>query len=106
MLSTCYAASSDDGICMDRLNKYLAHAGLGSRRHCEDLIRAGRVSIDGQVVKDLATRVAPDQKVHVDGEPIHAEKHVYWLVNKPTGYLCTNHDPSGRPLAIELVPHI
>jgi 23S rRNA pseudouridine2605 synthase len=91
---------------MDRLNKYLAHAGLGSRRHCEELIVAGRVRIDGTIVKDLATRVAPGQKVEVDGQPIHSEKHVYWLVNKPTGYLCTNHDPAGRPLALDLVPHI
>jgi 23S rRNA pseudouridine2605 synthase len=93
-------------INMDRLNKYLAHAGLGSRRQCEDLIRAGRVSIDGAVVKELATRVGPEQEVHVDGEPIQAEKFVYWAVNKPRGYLCTNRDPSGRPLALDLVPHI
>ncbi|MSQ97436.1 MAG: rRNA pseudouridine synthase [Gemmataceae bacterium] len=91
---------------MDRLNKHLAHAGVGSRRHCEQLIRAGRVSIDGRVVQDLATRVAPEQDVHVDGEPVKAEKFVYWLVNKPRGYLCTNHDPSRRPLAIDLVPQI
>jgi 23S rRNA pseudouridine2605 synthase len=91
---------------MDRLNKYLAHAGLGSRRHCEELIRAGRVSIDGEVVTDLATRVGPEHDVTVDGEAVHAEKFVYYLVNKPRGYLCTNHDPGRRPLAIDLVPHI
>jgi 23S rRNA pseudouridine2605 synthase len=91
---------------MDRLNKYLAHAGLGSRRHCEELIRAGRVSIDGRTVNDLATRVGPEQDVTVDGEPVRTEKFVYWLVNKPRGFLCTNHDPSGRPLAIDLVPQI
>lgn len=91
---------------MDRLNKYLAHAGVGSRRHCEGLIRAGRVTIDGQVVQDLATRVTAEQDVRVDGEPMKAEKFVYWLVNKPRGYLCTNHDPSRRPLAIDLVPQI
>ena len=91
---------------MDRLNKYLAHAGVGSRRHCEGLILAGRVSINGRIVTDLATRVGPEQKVTVDGAPIHAEKFVYWLVNKPRGYLCTNHDPSRRPLAVDLVPQI
>jgi 23S rRNA pseudouridine2605 synthase len=91
---------------MDRLNKYLAHAGVGSRRHCETLIRGGRVSIDGRIVTDLATRVAPEQDVKVDGAPIKAEKFVYWLVHKPRGYLCTNHDPSRRPLAIDLVPQI
>jgi 23S rRNA pseudouridine2605 synthase len=91
---------------MDRLNKFLAHAGVGSRRHCEGLILAGRVSVDGQVVRDLATRVDTGQRVSVDGQPLHAEKPVYWLVNKPPGYLCTNHDPAGRPRVIDLVPKV
>jgi 23S rRNA pseudouridine2605 synthase len=91
---------------MERLNKVLAHAGLGSRRQCEDLITAGRVTVDGDVVRQLGTRVGPDQRVAVDGQPIHAERPVYWLVNKPKGYLCTNHDPAGRPLAINLVPQV
>jgi 23S rRNA pseudouridine2605 synthase len=91
---------------MERLNKYLAHAGLGSRRQCEELIVRGRVAIDGTVVRDLATRVVPGQKVSVDGRPLESERLVYWLVNKPPGYLCTNHDPARRPLAIDLVPHV
>ncbi len=91
---------------MDRLNKFLAHAGLGSRRHCEELILEGRVSIDGHTIRDLATRVEPHQDVRVDGTPVKAERFVYWLVNKPRGYLCTNRDPSGRPLVLDLVPHV
>jgi 23S rRNA pseudouridine2605 synthase len=91
---------------MERLNKYLAHAGLGSRRHCEELILAGRVAIDAHTVRDLATRVADGQTVTVDGAPVHAERPVYWLVNKPRGYLCTNNDPAGRPRALDLVPHV
>jgi 23S rRNA pseudouridine2605 synthase len=92
---------------MERLNKYLAHAGVGSRRHCDDLIAQGRVQIDGQVVRELGSRVDPDrQGVTVDGQPIAAERLVYWLVNKPRGYLCTNHDPAGRPRALDLVPHV
>jgi 23S rRNA pseudouridine2605 synthase len=91
---------------MDRLNKYLAHAGQGSRRHCDELIRAGRIAIDGVVVRELGTKVEPGQSVSVDGEPVHVEKNVYWLVYKPRGYLCTNSDPSGRPRAIDLVPHV
>jgi 23S rRNA pseudouridine2605 synthase len=91
---------------MERLNKYLAHAGAGSRRHCDDLIAAGRVTVDGQVVRELGSRVGPDQQVSVDGKPIVAEKLVYWLVNKPKGYLCTNHDPAGRPRALDLVEHV
>lgn len=91
---------------MDRLNKYLAHAGIGSRRHCDELIRAGRVSVAGRTVRDLATRVAEGQSVAVDGTAVRAERPVYWLVNKPRGYLCTNHDPAGRPRAVDLVPHV
>ncbi len=92
---------------MERLNKYLAHAGVGSRRHCDDLIAQGRVRIDGAVVRELGSRVAPErQEVTVDGQPIQAERPVYWLVNKPRGYLCTNHDPAGRARVLDLVPHI
>jgi 23S rRNA pseudouridine2605 synthase len=90
----------------ERLNKVLAHAGVGSRRHCEDLIAAGRVAVDGTVVRDLGTKVAPGQRVAVDDTPIKTERPVYWLVNKPRGYLCTNHDPAGRPLAVNLVPQV
>jgi 23S rRNA pseudouridine2605 synthase len=91
---------------MDRINKFLAHAGLGSRRHVEELILAGRVSVEGRVVRDLATRIEAGQKVTVDGAPIRTEKPVYWLVHKPRGYLSTNHDPAGRPRALDLVPHV
>jgi 23S rRNA pseudouridine2605 synthase len=92
---------------MERLNKLLAHAGLGSRRHCETLIRSGRVTVDGQMVRELGTRVDPQrQRVSVDGEPVRVERPVYWLVNKPRGYLCTNRDPARRPLAIDLVPQV
>jgi 23S rRNA pseudouridine2605 synthase len=91
---------------MDRLNKYLAHAGVGSRRHCDEMILRGRVSVDGRVVRELGTRVDAAQQVCVDGKALHAERPVYWLVNKPRGYLCTNHDPAGRPLATDLVPHV
>jgi 23S rRNA pseudouridine2605 synthase len=91
---------------LQRLNKVLAHAGVGSRRHCEELILAGRVSVDGQAVRELGTKVAHGQRIAVDGVLIREERHVYWLVNKPRGYLCTNHDPAGRPLALDLVPQI
>jgi 23S rRNA pseudouridine2605 synthase len=92
---------------MERLNKYLAHAGVGSRRNCDDMILHGRVRVDGEVVRELGTRVDPDQQeVHVDGQPLKPERLVYWLVNKPRGFLCTNHDPAGRPRALDLVPHV
>jgi 23S rRNA pseudouridine2605 synthase len=91
---------------MERLNKYLAHAGVGSRRRCEEMIARGRVRVDGQVVRELGAKVDEGQQVSVDGSPLHAERLVYWLVNKPRGYLCTNHDPAGRPLAVDLVDHV
>ena len=91
---------------MERLNKFLAHAGVGSRRHCDDLIAHGRVTVDGQVVRELGTKVEPDQEVCVDGKPLHTERAAYWLVNKPRGYLCTNHDPAGRPLVVDLIPDV
>jgi 23S rRNA pseudouridine2605 synthase len=92
---------------MERLNKFLAHAGIGSRRYCDQIIAAGRVRIDGQVVSALGTQIDPTaHAVSVDDSPVRAEKFVYWALNKPRGYLCTNHDPSGRPLMLDLVPHI
>jgi 23S rRNA pseudouridine2605 synthase len=92
---------------MDRLNKFLAHAGVGSRRHCDGLIAAGRVKVDGVRVTDLGTKIDPEtQKVTVDDHPVRAERPVYWAVHKPPGYLCTNHDPAGRPLALDLIPHV
>jgi 23S rRNA pseudouridine2605 synthase len=92
---------------MERLNKFLAHAGAGSRRHCEELILRGRVAVDGRIVRELGTKVDPEhQQVEVDGQPLKVERLVYWLVHKPPGYLCTNYDPAGRPRAVDLVPHV
>src|SRR5262245_17897662 len=91
---------------VERLNNLLAHAGVGSRRYVETLIRAGRVSVDGRTVRELGTKVEPGRKIAVDGVPIRREKLVYWLVHKPRGYICSNRDPARRPLAIDLVPQV
>ena len=92
---------------MERLNKYLAHAGVGSRRHCDQLIHQGRVSIDGKPVREMGMQVDPEtHAVAVDGKPVASEPLVYWLVHKPPGYLCTNHDPAGRPRALDLISHV
>lgn len=92
---------------MQRLNKYLAHAGVGSRRHCDKLIAAGRVKVDGVKVTELGLKLDPAaHQIAVDDQPVKPEKLVYWAVNKPVGHLCTNHDPSGRPRAIDLLPHV
>ncbi|QVL30972.1 rRNA pseudouridine synthase [Telmatocola sphagniphila] len=92
---------------MIRLNKFLAHAGAGSRRHCDGLIASGRVRVDGIITRELGTQIDPDkQKIAVDDKVVETERKVYWLVNKPAGYLCTNHDPAGRPRALDLIPHV
>jgi 23S rRNA pseudouridine2605 synthase len=92
---------------MERLNKYLAHSGVGSRRFCDTLIAAGRVKVDGIRVTDLGLKIDPAaHQVSVDDHPVRAEKPVYWVVNKPVGYLCTNDDPGGRPRAVDLLPHV
>jgi 23S rRNA pseudouridine2605 synthase len=89
----------------ERLQKVLAAAGFGSRRHCEELILAGRVTVERTVVTELGTRVDPAaQKIFVDGERIKVERKRYFLLCKPTGVVCTAHDPAGRTKAIDLVP--
>jgi len=94
--------TGDGGI---RLQKVLAAAGLGSRRKCEELILAGRVEVDGQLVTELGTRVDPyRQEIRVDGQRIHLQPLVYYAVNKPPGVVCTHRDPSGRTRLIDLVP--
>ncbi len=88
-----------------RLQKFLAAVGLGSRRACEELILEGRVSIDGITTTKLGTSIDPDiQKVTLDGNRLKTPKKVYYLVNKPVGFICSNkRDKSKRPLVSDLV---
>ena len=87
-----------------RLQKFLAEAGLGSRRGCEDLIRAGRVTVDGRVAT-LGESVEPAaQAVLVDGRPVAAEVKEYWLLNKPLGVLSAAVDARGRQTVTDCVP--
>lgn len=88
----------------ERLQKVLAQAGLGSRRHCEELILAGRVAVNGQVVTELGTRVHSQDTVTVDGEPVVIQPKRYYLLYKPRGYLSSVRDPHGGRLAVSLVP--
>jgi 23S rRNA pseudouridine2605 synthase len=88
-----------------RLQKVLAAAGVDSRRRCEELILAGRVEIDRRVVTELGVRVDPDaQEIRLDGVPLRRSKRLYYAVNKPSGVISTNSDPSGRPRVVDLVP--
>jgi 23S rRNA pseudouridine2605 synthase len=88
-----------------RLGKFLASAGVASRRAAEDLIRAGRVTIAGAVVSDPARDVADGDPVAVDGTPVAppAERVVY-AVNKPAGVVSTVRDPQRRPIVVALAP--
>lgn len=90
---------------MERLQKLLARAGLGSRRACEDLIRAGRVTVNGETVTRLGAKARPTDDIRVDGRPaVIPEDRIYLIVNKPPGYVTTRDDPQGRPTVMELVP--
>ncbi len=82
-----------------RLQRILAHSGLASRRKAEDLIRAGRVRVDGRVVTQLGLKLAPsDHRIEVDGRLItSAESKAYYLFYKPPGVVSTLRDPQGRP---------
>ncbi len=87
-----------------RLQRLLARAGHGSRRECEELIREGRVEVDGETVQQMGVRVDPDkQKVLVDGCRIRLPKFQYYAVNKPPGVVSTCRDPSGRTRVIDLI---
>ena len=89
----------------ERLQKVLARVGVGSRRTCEDLIAAGRITVDG-VVAILGRRVDPETAlIEVDGAPIGVRPGlVHYLLNKPTGVVTTADDPQGRPTVVGLVP--
>ncbi|WP_165066390.1 pseudouridine synthase [Paludisphaera rhizosphaerae] len=99
--------SSPEAEKGERLQKVLASAGLGSRRACEEYILQGRVTVDGKTVKELGARVHPDEvTIALDGEKLKAERHVYYAVNKPKGYVSTNEDPAGRPRVVDLLPSV
>ncbi|WP_438351308.1 pseudouridine synthase [Paenibacillus sp. FA6] len=84
---------------MERLQKILAQAGIASRRKCEDLIVAGKVEVNGEVVTTLGTKADPDQDIiTVSGRPIHNEKKVYIVMNKPKGVITSASDPEGRKI--------
>jgi 23S rRNA pseudouridine2605 synthase len=86
-----------------RLARYLAHAGVASRRASEVLIAEGRVRVGGAVVTDTATDVDEASEVEVDGRPVTPEPREVWLVNKPAGVVSTASDTHGRPIVTGLV---
>jgi len=90
---------------MVRLQKFLADAGVASRRAGEEIILAGRVTVNGQPVKKLGVKVEPKQdRVEVDGQPVRAKRKLYLALNKPRGLVCSRKDEFDRPTIYELLP--
>jgi len=87
-----------------RLNAYLARAGVASRRRADELIKAGRVSVNGEPGR-LNTVVGARDRVEVDGEEVARQRLAYVLLHKPAGVVTTARDPQGRPTVVGLVPH-
>ncbi|MBR6683477.1 MAG: rRNA pseudouridine synthase [Firmicutes bacterium] len=90
---------------MERLQKYMAQCGCGSRRKCEEWISAGLVKVNGQVVKELGTKVDPAKDtVEFRGKVVKAEQQIMTvMLHKPAGYVTTSHDQFGRPDVTQLV---
>ncbi|MDR2898396.1 MAG: rRNA pseudouridine synthase [Spirochaetaceae bacterium] len=90
-----------------RLQAYLAHAGVASRRSSENLITEGHVTVNGELVTVLGTKVTSDDKVCVDGVPVQPEETFHYvLLNKPSGVVCSLADEKNRPVAADILrPH-
>ena len=86
-----------------RLNKYIAHAGVCSRREADKLISSGVITINSKIVTELGFKVAQSDKVHMDGQLLVAEKLQYVLLNKPKGFVTTTDDPQERKTVMDLV---
>jgi len=92
-----------------RLQKYLANAGVASRRKAEEMIAAGRVSVNGETITELGTKIIPGQdKVAADGKPVRtkAVKPIYIMLHKPEGVITSVSDPHNRPVVLDLLKDI
>jgi 23S rRNA pseudouridine2605 synthase len=94
-------------MSMERLQKVLAAAGIGSRRKCEQIIQEGRVQVNGEQVTELGTKVDPaTDAIAVDGRPILSEKKVYLMFNKPKGCITSVTDPGGRKTVMDFMKDV
>lgn len=88
-----------------RLQVFLSHAGVASRRAAEEIIAAGRVRVNGETITAQGCKVEESDIILLDGKPVLLEgRKLYYALNKPPGYICSSSDPQGRPLALSLLP--
>ncbi|MFZ0368587.1 MAG: pseudouridine synthase [Halobacillus sp.] len=91
---------------MERLQKVIAHAGVASRRKAEQMIIDGKVKVNGEVVKELGTKVSSNDDVEVEGVPIVKEAPVYYLLYKPRGVISSVSDDKGRKVVTDYLPEV
>jgi 23S rRNA pseudouridine2605 synthase len=94
---------SEDGVLLIRLNKYIANAGICSRREADDMITAGLISVNGNIITTLGTKISPSDVVKYNNETLRRERNVYVLLNKPKDYITTVEDPQNRNTVMNLV---
>lgn len=94
-------APVDDGTI--RLNKYVANAGIASRREADELIKTGIVTVNGDVITEMGYKVQPEDEVRFDGRKISSEKNVYFVLNKPKGFISTAKDEKDRKTVMDLM---
>src|SRR5262245_20229844 len=87
-----------------RLNRFLAAAGIGSRRHCDELIAAGRVTINGRTCTDFHVQPTARDHIKVNGKLVQTERPLYIVLHKPAGFTSTRHDPHARDTVFDLLP--
>ncbi|HNK42726.1 MAG TPA: S4 domain-containing protein, partial [Flavobacteriales bacterium] len=85
------------------MNKYLATAGVGSRREADELITTGAVTVNGKVVTELGTKIKPTDTVHFGGQKLSTEQKRYVLLNKPKDTITTTDDPRERHTVMDLI---
>ena len=88
---------------MERVQKVIANSGICSRRKAEELILAGKVTVNGTVINELGTKVSEKDKIIVDGKIVETEEKVYFLLNKPRGVVTTTSDDKGRKTVVDLI---
>mgnify|MGYP004686284685 FL=1 len=88
---------------MERLQKVIAQAGIASRRKAEELIKDGKVKVNGEVITELGTKVSESDKVEVNNKPVEKETKEYYLLNKPRGVITTTNDEHGRKTVTDLI---